>query len=624
MKKDTMNKKIFAIASLILFFFKINCDQKKFVIVIPSYNNKNYYIQNLSSVFSQTYKNYRIIYIDDNSPDQTGQLVEDYLKRFNSKIQIDLIRNKERRGALCNLYNAIHSCHPTEIIVTLDGDDWFANNNVLAILNNEYQYNIYLTFGQYQDFSPRMKNHGNAGFANRYPIEVAKTSSFREHGFLATHLRTFYAWLFQAIKLKDLLHENKFYKMTWDQAFMFPMLEMAGTNHKFIDRILYTYNLINPLNDHKVDVSLQQKLQKIIQNKKIYSTLNKSKIVTRNNDEKFDIYIINNNDNNLIKCVNSIKTNISNLEHIFVITNDKSQIKNQNINYLFYDDIKDIKNLLIQNKSEFILLTNSNCIFEKPVSPNDISFYLRRTKADNFQLLFDSHANCDVIFENNIYIDSKCDSNNISLIAFPKNKFIKSLQNKYIIKESDINLNSKSGIKILPNLKNDFFEEFLNSFKNPNKKINKKKTNVEKIIPHLKQMNLYWIELNSYLNKIKKTGSTNILLKNFIESFGKLMVESYKYSKVQFLMTLEEKKQLLDQVGGTPVTDARVNSEAVKTTIFKIKKVIKDSKIDINDFRLTLIQVINEIKNSNLNKKNKFLKLCAYCLENKILNQIKD
>ncbi len=48
--------------------------EKPFVFIIASYNNSEWYKNNLDSVFAQDYENYRIIYIDDASPDGTGHL----------------------------------------------------------------------------------------------------------------------------------------------------------------------------------------------------------------------------------------------------------------------------------------------------------------------------------------------------------------------------------------------------------------------------------------------------------------------------------------------------------------------------------------------------------------------
>ena len=49
--------------------------QLPFCIVIPSYQNaaNNLLYRNLDSIFMQNYTNYHIVYMDDNSPDNTSQ-----------------------------------------------------------------------------------------------------------------------------------------------------------------------------------------------------------------------------------------------------------------------------------------------------------------------------------------------------------------------------------------------------------------------------------------------------------------------------------------------------------------------------------------------------------------------
>ena len=46
--------------------------------MVPSYKNAKtmLYKRNLDSIFMQNYTNYKVIYIDDNSPDGTGQFVQ--------------------------------------------------------------------------------------------------------------------------------------------------------------------------------------------------------------------------------------------------------------------------------------------------------------------------------------------------------------------------------------------------------------------------------------------------------------------------------------------------------------------------------------------------------------------
>ena len=243
--------------------------EKSIVVVIASYNNKNWYQRNLDSVFSQQYENYTVIYIDDCSPDGTGEFVEQYIKEQGQEHRVKLIRNKERCGALANLYKAIHSCDNSTIIVTLDGDDWFAHEQVLPRINDVYANpNIWLTYGQYEDY-PK----ATVGCCREIPKDIINNSLFREYTWVSSHLRTFYAGLFKRVKLEDLLYQGAFFPMTWDMAFMLPMLEMSGGRFAFIPEVLYQYNVINPLNDCKVNLRLQEYLDKFIRSKPRYQRL---------------------------------------------------------------------------------------------------------------------------------------------------------------------------------------------------------------------------------------------------------------------------------------------------------------------------------------------------------------
>ena len=55
---------------------------------------------------------------------------------------------------------------------------------------------------------------------------------------------------------------------------MFPMLEMATDEHyEFIDDILYVYNAENPINEHKVDLSMVNNHATRIRQKEPYKKL---------------------------------------------------------------------------------------------------------------------------------------------------------------------------------------------------------------------------------------------------------------------------------------------------------------------------------------------------------------
>ena len=170
--------------------------EKPMVVVIPSYNNSKYYQKNLDSLFCQHYKNYRVIYIDDCSPDSTGDLVETYIHDHQQESRVTLIKNKQRRGALANHYTAAHMCQNHEIIVQVDGDDWFKHDQVLATVNKAYQDpNVWLTYSQHEMYPPT----GKALQDRVIPAVIRESNAYREYKWVASALRTFYAGLFKRI-----------------------------------------------------------------------------------------------------------------------------------------------------------------------------------------------------------------------------------------------------------------------------------------------------------------------------------------------------------------------------------------------------------------------------------------
>lgn len=241
----------------------------RFVIVIPSYNNKAWYEKNLHSVLMQTYHNYRVVYINDCSTDETGELVDRYIKEHAAQNIVKVINNSQRQGALANIYAAVHQCSDKEVMVLLDGDDWLAHEDVLLKLSEEYAKNkswlVYTQFVQWPKNDPGW---------NKAVSLRAYQAAHSPRDYSPSHLRTFYAGLFKKIHYEDLLHEGAFFAMTWDMAIMLPMVEMASNGHvKFLPEVMYIYNHSNPLSDHVVDVGLQRKLHEVIAAKKKYAPL---------------------------------------------------------------------------------------------------------------------------------------------------------------------------------------------------------------------------------------------------------------------------------------------------------------------------------------------------------------
>jgi len=243
---------------------------KSVVVVIPSYNNAEWYDKNLSSVFAQDYANYSVIYIDDKSSDNTYQLVTQKVAASGKQKQVKVIGNEQRKGALANIYNAIHThCSDKDIVVLLDGDDWFKHENVLSTVVRAYDdANILMTYGQYEEYPS-----GRIGQCQAIPRTVIEAHAYRKYPWVTSHLRTFYAGLFKKIKKEDFMYQGDFFTVTWDMAILFPMLEMAAGRWKFIEDVLYVYNMATPLNDYKTKFELQQMCHYYIRHQPPYAAL---------------------------------------------------------------------------------------------------------------------------------------------------------------------------------------------------------------------------------------------------------------------------------------------------------------------------------------------------------------
>lgn len=245
------------------------CNQQRLVVVILSYNNMPWYKKNLAMLKAQEHTNWKAVYVDDASPDGTGQAVERYLKENNLTEKVTLIKNSTRRGALANIYDVVHTLRDRDIVVVYDGDDWFAHTQVLSRVADAYKNNdVWLTYGQYKEHPERF-----VGATEAFPQAVIDRNLFRQYRWISSHLRTFYAGLFKRIEKKDLLYNGEFFAKAGDMAIMFPMLEMAGNRIKRMDEILYVYNLENPLNDWKDDLGLVLTLDRYIRSQKPYNRL---------------------------------------------------------------------------------------------------------------------------------------------------------------------------------------------------------------------------------------------------------------------------------------------------------------------------------------------------------------
>jgi glycosyltransferase involved in cell wall biosynthesis len=377
--------------------------EKPFVILIASYNNAEVVQKNLASVYTQNYDNYRVIYIDDSSSDATFERAEKEIARWEGASRTILIHNKKNLGALANIYNAVHSCADNEIVVILDGDDFFAHENVLTTLNNNYaDSGVWLTYGSYLDY-PSYQQGPAASKA--IPALVTEKNAFRKHPWVSSHLRTFYAGLFKAIKIEDLFFRGRFFPMGCDVAIMLPMLEMAGHKARFIDEVLYLYNRANPINDHKVNFKLQKQCANEVRSKPVYERLAQLPTLPYGQREKADLLVFSyHRPMQLYALLESVEKNVRGLNQTTVLyradtleyKNGYATVKERFPTVHFVEQKnapEDFRDLTLQivfdsspTPSEHILFAVDDMIVKHPVDLTSCVHALKASKAYGFYL----------------------------------------------------------------------------------------------------------------------------------------------------------------------------------------------------------------------------------------------
>src|ERR1035441_9730780 len=146
--------------------------------------------------------------------------------RAYSHPRIHWAYNTDRKYSLYNQLVSIRrsGTDPQDVIVSLDGDDWFARDDALALISQAYKDGAWMTYGSW--FSPPGSQWGTG----RWPAYTDGCSDFRNHPWLATAVRTWKRWLFDKIddvSLRD--DDGCYFRIAEDRSIMYPLLEMCGT-----------------------------------------------------------------------------------------------------------------------------------------------------------------------------------------------------------------------------------------------------------------------------------------------------------------------------------------------------------------------------------------------------------
>ena len=95
--------------------------KKKISVIIPVYNAEKYIFESLNSIINQTFRNFELIIINDNSSDNSLSIIKKFKRKY-IKNDIKILNNKKRFGIAKTLNKGINFCKG-ELIARMDADD---------------------------------------------------------------------------------------------------------------------------------------------------------------------------------------------------------------------------------------------------------------------------------------------------------------------------------------------------------------------------------------------------------------------------------------------------------------------------------------------------------------------
>src|ERR1035437_1728115 len=248
----------------------------KYISIIISTRNSEKYIEKcLTSALTQDYPYFDVVFLDAQSTDKTFELAKNFETKYSN---LRCFKNDIRKYQGENIRIGVEMSNPGSICCHLDGDDWYPHNMVLQRVNSEYnKTNCWMTYGTYTEyFGENIPLKDASWHYHEYPLDVCQNKTYRQHSWLASHLRTHYRELFLNIDQEDMndTKTKNYVSFAPDLSFQFPMLEMCPVDKsRYIPDILYVYNRETENNESKQNQSEIDRIEKMLRNKTPYKTI---------------------------------------------------------------------------------------------------------------------------------------------------------------------------------------------------------------------------------------------------------------------------------------------------------------------------------------------------------------
>ena len=152
---------------------------KKVSVVIPAHNCEQTIRRALVSVLNQTFTDYEVIVVDNNSTDKTTEIAEEFKSEFDLKII------KCAQPGIVPALNTGLKYTTGEYIARQDGDDFWYDTKLekqVAFLEENVDVGVVGTQIQLLDSEGRTQSKGTMGIEIKYPTEDKKIKYMMLYG----------------------------------------------------------------------------------------------------------------------------------------------------------------------------------------------------------------------------------------------------------------------------------------------------------------------------------------------------------------------------------------------------------------------------------------------------------
>lgn len=206
-------------------------------VIIPVWNVESYIERCIDSVYNQTYDNIEVIIVDDQSPDNSINIVRDYISKVQCKRDIKIITHEKNLGLGGARLTGIQNVHG-KYILAIDSDDWFERDYISSMVEYAERDNCDIIISDY--------------YAETNSKTIIYEQRFSGNGedftrmIMAGKLQSF---VWNKLIKHSLFTENNIYPIIgidmWEDVSLICKLASKATRVESVSKAYYHYNLQN-------------------------------------------------------------------------------------------------------------------------------------------------------------------------------------------------------------------------------------------------------------------------------------------------------------------------------------------------------------------------------------------